>query len=157
MSQEISWASASNEGKAEASVRENGFPADQTREKRIMGKGSLEKRAPEDGLSPPSQESSDPHDKRRIWERRLEQCRQSGLSQKIYCQQNGLKLPQFYYWRKRLASDRGKVSFLPLPLPGGRSAPYASCGVRIVAPNGFAIELDHPAPLSELLALVAAL
>ncbi|WP_084511534.1 IS66 family insertion sequence element accessory protein TnpA, partial [Desulfatibacillum aliphaticivorans] len=72
----------------------------------------------EDRFFAPSQDLSDPKAKRRFWEHHLARCRQSGLTQKAYCQKHGLKLHQFYYWKKRLMQDHGKVSFLPLPLPG---------------------------------------
>ena len=111
----------------------------------------------EDRFSAPSQDLSDPKAKRRFWEHHLAQCRQSSLTQKAYCQKQGLKLHQFYYWKKRLTPDHSNVSFFPLALPEGFSGQRPSCSVRIVAPNGFAVELQGPVNLSDLLSMAARL
>ena len=108
-------------------------------------------------FSTPDYDLSDPKAKRRFWEHHLAQCRQSSLTQKAYCQKHGLKLHQFYYWKKRLTPDHSNVSFFPLALPEGFSGQRPSCSVRIVAPNGFAVELQGPVNLSDLLSMAAKL
>lgn len=37
-----------------------------------------------------------------LWRDRIEECRQSGLSIKAWCSQNGLKNTTFHYWVKKL-------------------------------------------------------
>ena len=37
----------------------------------------------------------------KCWRDRITKCRQSGLSVKAWCQQNGLKSSAYYYWVKR--------------------------------------------------------
>ena len=112
----------------------------------------------------------DPVQKRRFWGRHLEQCRQSPLTQKAYCQEHGLKRHQFYYWKKRLTSAPEKVSFLPVNL-GMESFGYvksasgsgrvlrnpSTCAVRILIPNGVAVELEGPVNIADLLSMAAKL
>ncbi len=100
---------------------------------------------------------SDPREKRRFWEHHLNQCRQSHQTQKAYCEMHGLKIHQFYYWKRRLKTGQDKIAFLPLPLPGDLFAPHSPYAVRIITPNGFAIELQSPVNLSEVLTLAAGL
>ncbi len=121
-------------------------------------------------LSNQPQDLSDPVQKRRFWDGHLEQCRQSPLTQKAYCQQHDLKRHQFYYWKKRLASHHERGSFLPVALdlkssgavnPASQSgnvfAKDSSCAVRILTPNGIVIELEGPVNISELLSMAAKL
>lgn len=35
------------------------------------------------------------------WRDRIEECRQSGMSVKAWCLQNGLKYTSYYYWVKK--------------------------------------------------------
>ncbi len=99
---------------------------------------------------------SDLVQKRRFWKRHLEQCRQSPLTQKSYCEKHGLKIHQFYYWKRRLASDHAKVAFLPVDFC--TDSPSAiSCAVRIITPGGLVIELQGPVNLSEVLSMAARL
>ncbi len=100
---------------------------------------------------------SDPRDKRRFWEQHLEQCRQSHQTQKAYCKKHHLNIHQFYYWKRRLASDHGKVAFLPVDLFKDHSGNHSPSAVRIIAPNGFTIELDSQASLPDILTMVARL
>ncbi len=100
---------------------------------------------------------SDPRDKRRFWEHHLEQCRQSPLTQKAYCKKHGLKIHQFYYWKRRSALDHGKVAFLPVDLFKNHPPNPSSCSVRILIPNGVTIELDDQASLPDLLVMVSRL
>jgi hypothetical protein len=45
-------------------------------------------------------------DKERLWRRRLEQQRRSGLSVRAFCAAEGISEPSFYAWR-RLSAERG--------------------------------------------------
>ena len=100
---------------------------------------------------------SNPAQKRLFWENHLEQCSQSPLTQKAYCEKHDLKIQQFYYWKRRLASSHDEVSFLPVALSKDSSASYLPCAVRIVVPNGAAIELEGPVNLAEVLSMAARL
>lgn len=98
--------------------------------------------------------------KRQFWKTHVEQWQLSGLSQRAYCRKHGLKTNHFYYWRRRIQSPQGQISFLPVALPERFSARQKVSAVRIHAPNGFIVELERPhgsQDVQELLSMVAAL
>jgi transposase-like protein len=98
------------------------------------------------------------HSKRSFWEHHLERWQQSGLSQRAYCRKHQLKPHQFYYWRRRIRKPQTQVSFLPVTLPA--DTPQQSHLVRILMPNGCAMELEGRAEseqLERLVNIVAAL
>jgi hypothetical protein len=100
----------------------------------------------------------DSQPKQAFWKDQIEQWQQSGLSQRAYCHNNHLQPHRFYYWRRRILAPRPEVSFLPVALTDDPVRhPLA---VRILMPNGCAIELegrDEPGRLKQLVAMVAAL
>lgn len=90
----------------------------------------------------------------KCWRDRIKECRQSGLSVKAWCQQNGLKSSAYYYWVKRFkvseqqeATDNNtfaEVILLPqsqsnsqnaLPLKAELSLSFGNYSISI--PNGF--------------------
>lgn len=98
------------------------------------------------------------HHQRSFWEHHLGRWQQSELSQRAYCRQHDLKTHQFYYWRRRILNPRPDVSFLPVTLPADPVRHHH--GVRILLPNGCAVELegwDQQAQLKQLVGMVAAL
>jgi len=66
--------------------------------------------------------------KRKIWSERIASWKQSGLSQRAYCEQHQLVLGTFCYWRSRLKAQEAEVRtvsprFLPVTLkPSGHAA-----------------------------------
>jgi hypothetical protein len=98
------------------------------------------------------------HPKRIFWEHHLEKWQQSGLSQRAYCHAQHLKVHQFYYWRRRILKPEPEVSFMPVALP---VEPIRSAqAVRVLMPNGFAVELkgwNEPDQLQQVIAMVAGL
>lgn len=73
---------------------------------------------------------------RRKWAVLIEEQRRSGLSQRAFCEQEGLSLNRFYYWLRRLRETSDTVSFVPVPL--GPAVPqssltlvWSSCRVEI--------------------------
>ena len=60
--------------------------------------------------------------KRQLWSDRIASWKQSGLSQRAYCEQHQLVDSTFAYWRGRLKKmqagheQSGKVNFLPVTL-----------------------------------------
>ena len=96
--------------------------------------------------------------KRRFWERHLEQWQQSRLSQLAYCRKHDLKPHRFYYWRRRILKPQPDVSFLPVTLPA--DTPQGSQLMRILMPNGCVLELEgwtEPEQLEHMVNIVAAL
>lgn len=93
--------------------------------------------------------------RRSFWESHIVNWQQSGLSQLAYCRKHQLKPHRFYYWRRRIVKPQPAVSFLPVTLPADtlRQPQF----VRILLPNGCALELDGGAELERVVAIVAAL
>jgi hypothetical protein len=112
------------------------------------------------GHMPENYHQHNSRQKRQFWKSHVEQWQQSGFSQRAYCRKNGLNTNHFYYWRRRILSPKGEISFLPVALPESFSARQKASAVRIHAPNGFIIELERPhgpQDVQELVCLVAAL
>jgi hypothetical protein len=102
----------------------------------------------------------DSRQKRQFWKSHVEQWQQSGLSQRAYCRNHGLKPDRFYYWRRRIQDPQGQISFLPVALPESLSARQKIGAVRIHAPNGFIVEFERPhgsQDVQELVSMVAGL
>jgi len=96
--------------------------------------------------------------KRSFWAHHLERWQKSGLSQRGYCHTHHLKPHQFYYWRRRIVNPEPDVSFLPVTLPA--ESIRSAQAVRVLMPNGFAIELqgwNDQDQLQQVIAMVAGL
>ena len=86
--------------------------------------------------------------KRDFWRRHIEGWRQSKLSQKTYCQQQGISFASFGYWRARLKRQTES---------GGKLIPVniakASSSVTVFLPLG--VRLEIPAhTLAEVLPVI---
>ncbi len=60
-------------------------------------------------------------EKREYWQRRIEAWKSSGLSRRLYCEQNGIRVSTLDYWCQNLSPSRkdietGKASWIPLPI-----------------------------------------
>lgn len=109
---------------------------------------------------PEDYQQYDPRQKREFWKRHVAHWQHSGLSQRAYCGKHGLKTNHFYYWRRRILSPKGEISFLPVALPQSLCSQKKAAAVRIHAPNGFIVELQRahdPQDVQELVSMVAAL
>ena len=79
----------------------------------------------------------------------IDQWKQSGLSQKSYCEQHGLVLHQFVYWvGKRRKSEEHRAEFITL------SMPQQQCDIHLRLPNGVEIALPANTSVSYLKALI---
>jgi len=81
----------------------------------------------------------------RQWADRLERFRSSGQTVAWFCDCEGVSVPSFYQWRKKLGVGSGRR----LPAKSGDNAlqaielsPARSASVTIRLPNGIVIELD---------------
>jgi len=99
-------------------------------------------------------------EKKEYWQRQIEAWRSSGLSRKVYCEQNGIKISTLDYWCQKLRPSgkenaTGKTSWIPLRID--EDEPSSGIDLRIgritvVIKPGF-----DPALLSELLRTISAL
>ena len=92
---------------------------------------------------------------RETWRNRLEEWKESGLTQVEYCRQNNLKMAQFFYWNKKFSDKKPTPpSFVQVPIPAvNRSWP-----IRIEIGNRFSVELGHgydPAALEHIIGILS--
>ncbi len=92
--------------------------------------------------------------RRQLWARRMGRYRASSLTVNEFCRREGVSVPSFYLWRKKLAGTPAEPGFIPVSLPQGGATP-----VKLKLPGGAVIEIDamiDPAMLRRLLAAVIA-
>ena len=83
-------------------------------------------------------------EKRRHWETRIRDWEQSGLRQTEYCRQNGLKIRNFGYWKRRLNQSSTDVSFVSLQVQSNifQTACSSAASLKVVLGRGQKIEVD---------------
>jgi hypothetical protein len=92
--------------------------------------------------------------KQAYWDRRIGQWRDSGLSQRVFCETQGLALSTFQWWRKRLAEgSRGQRNFLPIEIKAAGPASAAAV-VHVELKSGTRLRLEGEAALRAVAALV---
>jgi hypothetical protein len=92
--------------------------------------------------------------KQAYWDRRIAQWRDSGLSQRVFCESQGLALSTFQWWRKRLAeSPSAQPRFLPIELKPAAAATVGAT-VQIELASGTRLRLEGEAALRAVDALV---
>ena len=92
--------------------------------------------------------------KQAYWDKRIAQWRDSGLSQRVFCETQGLALSTFQWWRKRLAEGPGaQPRFLPIELKAAAAATAAAM-VQIELTSGTRLRLEGEAALRAVDALV---
>ena len=98
----------------------------------------------------------------RLWHRRLARHSTGGLSVAEFCSREGITVPSFYYWRRRLAAAPSPAPvnpplFIPLRLedtrPGG--PPSSPGSVELELPHQVRLRFDSP-PEPEWLGRVVA-
>jgi hypothetical protein len=47
-------------------------------------------------------------EKQKVWEKRMKEYEESGLSGRKWCEQQGVSQGQFWYWKKRLGNNESK-------------------------------------------------
>ena len=81
-----------------------------------------------------------------VWRRRLERFQKAGLSVARFCRREGVSVPSFYQWRKRLGAVAGRTpgqrqpaepaTFLPVTLRAAHVEVRLPNGVRVQLPAG---------------------
>jgi len=98
----------------------------------------------------------EPAEKCRFWKEQIERQLQSKMSQAQFCEQNGLKLHQFTYWKyihgkKAVATE---VAFVSVPVAGFGAPAAARAALHLVTDAGHRIEVYpgfDPATLKQLI------
>jgi len=77
--------------------------------------------------------------KKEFWQKHIEECKRSGLSQNKYCNAHSLALSTFGYWKKRLRdTNEARPRFFPLTLhtPSKKKASRSGSGVCLYLGKG---------------------
>ena len=79
-----------------------------------------------------------------LWRDHLARFRESGLTQRAYCEQHALAIATFQYWKRRLAAtgtalvrSTPEVEWVAVDVP----PPAAAQSMRVVARDGTSVEL----------------
>lgn len=100
---------------------------------------------------------------RSLWEKRLRHFQQCGQSASTFCSEQGLSLPSFYAWRRRLrCSDSGRTPVgVADTADGPRFVPIrllpASIPVELVLPTGTVVRVPPGCDLAFVRSLVTSL
>ena len=79
-----------------------------------------------------------PNAKQKKWQRIITKWRESGLSQKQFCQENGINVSTFYFYKKKLKKISPFVELSPVKLvPENISIHLNSRNISISIPNSF--------------------
>ena len=98
----------------------------------------------------------------------LERQKESGLSVKSFCSNEGIAPSSFYYWKKKLRNDATSGRFIPLLVRAPGSALYPASGQRpapgmdntpleITYPNGTTLRIRQTLDFAGLRSLVSLL
>jgi hypothetical protein len=83
--------------------------------------------------------------------------KQSGLSQKVYCEQNNIRYYVFHYWYKRYRDQQGSIedaTFVPLTVKPS-TFPVSNSAIEILLPDGKRILFHQPVGPDYLKALIS--
>lgn len=99
-----------------------------------------------------------------------ERQKESGLSIKSFCSNEGIAPSTFYYWQKKIRNEANRQRFIPLvvksagatinPATRGESVQgqrYDDIFVEIIYPNGTALRIKNDLELARLRALISLL
>ena len=98
-------------------------------------------------------------EKRRYWEAHIERWQHSGMTQKDYCRDNGLKWSTFHYWRKRIEELSAPVQLIqvgPVAGPAGKD-PLEWSGLMLVIGDHYKVQVGDEFSRATLARLVQTL
>lgn len=82
---------------------------------------------------------------------------QSGMSQKLFCEQNGIRYHVFHYWYKRFPSSQAvnkEVAFIPLQIKSLQPA-IANAGIELLLADGRRILFNEPVSADFIKAIIS--
>jgi len=98
-------------------------------------------------------------EKRKFWEKQIQNWQESNLTQSEYCRKNNLILHRFGYWKRRIVkSVAPQVSLVQVDMKANiNSNPIYTSPLRLVFGNKFHIKIDRgfdPVTLRQLLCIL---
>ena len=88
-----------------------------------------------------------------FWREHQEKWVRSGLSQSKYCEQEGVRISSFCYWRSRILSEEAPkptLRFSTLESPQALGKPHVTPSIQMALPNGIRIGIDNSVSTSLL-------
>lgn len=82
---------------------------------------------------------------------------QSGLSQKLFCEQHGIRYHVFHYWYKHFRNSQGfnkGVAFIPLQMKSLQPA-VANAGIELLLTDGRRILFNEPVSADFIKAIIS--
>ncbi|MDD1826096.1 hypothetical protein LRP52_28375 [Photobacterium sp. ZSDE20] len=92
-------------------------------------------------------------DKMQLWQERLKQQKNSGMTIADWCEQNQITQSQFYYWQKKLTTTTYEPSSTMVPI----SIPSSSIPLVIETPCGYRISVNDASAMALLPQLIRCL
>lgn len=82
----------------------------------------------------------------------IKSCKESGMSNKDFCEQHGIGQAMFYYWQKKLTESQSNKpeSFIPVSFNSDKRHPE----MEIIYPNGIRLKLAPTTDLSIIRILI---
>lgn len=84
------------------------------------------------------------------WFSLIELYNNAAITAKVFCQQEGIQLSNFYYWSKRYRSLELDGELVPLTITDNATSRAVNSSYEIVYPNGVILRLAQPVPLNVL-------
>ena len=81
-----------------------------------------------------------------VWRAHQGKWLRSGLSQSKYCEQEGVRISSFCYWRSRILSEEAPkptLRFSTLESPQALGKPHVTPSIQMALPNGIRIGIDN--------------
>lgn len=104
-----------------------------------------------------SEEKQQRHEK---WRKIIEEYLQSGMTQKMFCEQRGLNLPQFVYYYSQHKIEKAAApkaaAFLPVKV-ANQDKTAGICEIKLSLPNGFQCSFPSYTDPAQLKQLVVAI
>lgn len=94
------------------------------------------------------------------WAFKIKACRNSGLTVREWCANQGIKPQKFYYWQKKLfteLSPQQTTEFAELPMPVATKLSCSKEAIAKISINGFSVEVLNTANRDQLVTLLTAL
>ncbi|CAM2065773.1 hypothetical protein SCOR_10365 [Sulfidibacter corallicola] len=94
--------------------------------------------------------------KRELWQARIEDWQASGLNQSAYCRQQGLALPQFQYWKRRIyeTEPRRGLRLVPIEMEKKSSATSESREPIRLHAHGYILDIGSGSDVTLLAAIL---
>jgi hypothetical protein len=86
-----------------------------------------------------------------LWARRMDRYQACSLTVKEFCRREGVSVPSFYQWKKKLARASAEPTFVRVSLPQQSAAP-----VTVKLPGGAEVRIEAMADSTTLRRVLAA-